>query len=99
MIAGPQQPALRCFVPARAPRSVPTGIEASVRSVSAAGSTPSRWASARAKSMQLLNRSLGSFDSALPSTGSSADNSGRRSAMAGGDAVRCWLMTTVGLEW
>ena len=30
---------------------------------------------------------------------SSADNSGRRSERAGGDAVRCWLMTTVGFEW
>ena len=75
------------------------GIDASVRSLSTSGSTPSRWASARAKSMQLLNRSFGSFESALLRTGSSADNSGRRSAIAGGDAVRCWLMTTVGLEW
>ena len=38
-------------------------------------------------------------DYALPSTGSSADSSGRRAPIAGGEADRCWLMTTAGFEF
>ena len=55
-------------------------------------------ASARAKSVQRGNRSFGSFANATARTGSRAASSGRVSASTGGAALRCWLITTAGLE-
>src|SRR6267378_7491529 len=76
------------------------GVAAGARVVatSPVGAASSPWASARAKSSHRSKRSLGSLDNALANTGSSADSSGRRTPIAGGDADRCWLMTTAGLE-